>query len=250
MASNTTVVFVPGAWHSPDAFKDVGAQLEKSGYRARYVDLVSVGASPALKDFSADVKAVRSVIKPEVDEERNVVVVVHSYGGLPGNEAVKDLDLDSRKKAGKKGGVSHIFFCCSFIIDEGQSLHSAFGNQDLPWFNIDDKKEIVRPDTPENIFYNDLSEADVKKWVAALQTHSYQTFHSKVTNPAWRTVPSTYLYCLKDQAIPIHIQKMMVEQTAKGVPVRTDTLDAGHSPFINMPQETAEAIKRAAEVPV
>ena len=250
MASKTTIVFVPGAWHSPDAFRAVGSYLEKSGYKTQYVPLPSVGASPAVKDFSADVKAIASVISKEVEAGQKVVLVVHSYGGLPGNEAVKDLDLASREKAGEKGGVSHIFFCCSFVSPEGQSLHTAFGSQDLPWWSISDDKMIVTPKTPEQIFYNDLSEADVKKYVAQLQTHGYQTFFSKVTHPAWKTVPSTYLYCLKDQAIPIEIQKMMVEGTAKGAPMRTDTLDAGHSPFINMPQETANAIMRAAEIPV
>jgi hypothetical protein len=171
---------------------------------------------------------------------------VHSYGSLPGNEAVKGLDTVSRQKAGKEGGVSHIFFLCSFLIPEGQSLHSAFGGQDLPWYDLSADKTTVVPKTPEDIFYNDLEEADVEKMVSELQTHSYQTFHSKVTYAAWKEVPSTYCYCSKDQAIPIQIQQMMVEDWAKGTNMLTTTLGAGHSPFVNYPQQTANAIRRAA----
>lgn len=246
MISDTTIVFVPGAWHSPTAFKKVGHHLEVSGYTTQYVTLPSVGAYPPLKDFNPDVEAVRNAIKAEVDKDRDVVLVVHSYGGLPGCEAVKNLDKMSREKLGKKGGVIHIFFLCSFVIPEGQSLHSAFGSQDLPWWEVSSDKLLVTPITPENIFYNDLDEADVETMVGGLQTHSYQTFHSEVTYAAWKEVPSTYCYCTKDQAIPLDIQKMMVESTAKGTGMVTTTLDAGHSPFVNFPQETADAIRRAA----
>lgn len=70
----------------------------------------------------------------------------------------------------------------------------------------------------------------------SLQPHSYQVFHTPLTYEGWRHVPTTYIYCTLDAAIPIHIQKMMVEETAKGVNINTEELNAGHSPFINMPE--------------
>lgn len=173
-------------------------------------------------------------------------MVGHSYGSIPASESIKGLDLKSRQAAGKKGGVSHFFFCAAFIIPEGQTLISAFGGNDLPWFNVSQDKMEINPDTPEKVFYNDLPEADQKAAVAKLMPQSYQVMHSTATYAAWRDVPSTYLYCKQDAAIPLEIQKLMVEGTAQGVPIATEMVDAGHSPFMGKPKDVVDAIRRAA----
>ena len=46
--------------------------------------------------------------------------------------------------------------------------------------------------------------------------------------------------------IPLPIQKMMVEGTAKGTGMRTESVDASHSPTLSKPDEVAAAIRRAA----
>jgi pimeloyl-ACP methyl ester carboxylesterase len=248
--SDTTVIFVPGAWHSPSCFSIVCNKLKASGYSINYITLPSVGPSEHLSDFRPDVEKIRTAILKAADAGRKVVLVVHSYGSLPANEAIRDLDISSRAKNGLGGGVSHLFFCCSFVIPEGQSLISAFGGADLPWFSISADKMEVQPATPAETFYNDLAEDEVEMYVKGLRPHSYRTFHSKCTFAAWKVVPSTYLYCLRDQAIPIVIQKLMVEGTAggAGVVMRTEAVDAGHSPFISKPEEVVAAIRRAAEL--
>lgn len=38
----------------------------------------------------------------------------------------------------------------------------------------------------------------------------------------------------------------MVEETAKGYGVRTETVDASHSPFYSQPDQLTAAIRRAA----
>jgi hypothetical protein len=44
MAAKPTIFFVPGAWHLPDAFKEVATQLNAVGYRTRLISLPSIGA--------------------------------------------------------------------------------------------------------------------------------------------------------------------------------------------------------------
>lgn len=244
MAPATVIIFVPGAWHSPDCFNTVIKNLEKSGHSTDKVHLASVGPSKHLSDFSGDVEAIRSHILRAVDAGLKVVVVAHSYGGIPANEAIKGLDYATRQKNGEQGGVVHLFFCCSFIIDEGYSLASAFGGGDLPWYDVSQDRLEAIPSTPAETFYNDMSEEDSRTAVVQLRPHSYQTFHSKCTHAAWKVVPSTYLYCLNDAAIPIFVQRNMVENTAAGYPIRTETVDASHSPFFSMPDEVADAIRR------
>ncbi|KAJ5949976.1 hypothetical protein N7454_001560 [Penicillium verhagenii] len=246
MNESTTVLFVPGAWHNPDCYDPIVERLEAVNYKTRKIPLPSVNPPKHFLDFSEDVAAIRAEIEQAANEGQNVVLVVHSYGGLPSNEAIKGLDIKTRQKAGLAGGVTHLFFCCSFVIPEGQSLISAFGGNDLPWFIVSDDKLEASPADPDKIFYNDCTPSQVDSAVAALRPHSYQCFHTICTYAAWKHVPSTYLYCLQDAAIPLPVQKMMVEGTADGFGMKTETLDASHSPFISQPDGLTAAIRRAA----
>ncbi|OAP61744.1 hypothetical protein AYL99_03947 [Fonsecaea erecta] len=246
MSSKPVIVFVPGAWHSPEAFYLVVGELEAAGYETRGVRLASVGSPEPLKDFQPDVEAIQQVLRPLIeDEEKDVLLFVHSYGGVVGNEAVKGFDKVSREKQGKKGGVSHIYLCCAFALPEGVSLMDALNQTPLPWFQINEEETIVNPATPIQTFYNDVDGPE--KYVAMLKPHSYRTLFSKVTDPGWKYVPSTYLLCEKDEAIPIDAQKGMVEGAQKaGAQMKVETVNASHSPFLSVPQEVARSIRRAA----
>lgn len=244
--SGTTVLFIPGAWHNPRCFSKVAKRLEEDGYDTGLVYLPSVGPIIPHSDFLEDVGEVRKQIEIAANAGRRVVVVMHSYGGLPGCEAIRGLDWESRRRENQPGGVVHLFFCCSFIVPEGKSLISSFGGGDLPWFQVSDDRFLVNPATPRETFYNDMDESDASVAAGELKPHSYQTFHSKITFEAWRHVPSTYLYCLKDNAIPLAVQKWMVEDIAKGVTIRTEVLNASHSPFYTDPILVAAAIRKAA----
>lgn len=156
MSSTTTIILVPGAWHKPDCFQPVVGHLEQAGFKTDLVSLASVGPQEHLKNFNPDVDVIRKHIEAAADAGQDVVVVAHSYGSIPTSEAIKGLDLKSRQAAGKKGGVVHFFFLSAFIIPEGQTLISAFGGNDLPWFNINEARTEVNPDGPADVFYNDL----------------------------------------------------------------------------------------------
>lgn len=244
---STTIVFVPGAWHNPLCYYAVAIKLRESGYKTRYVTLETCGPKIHHASFDPDVQKIRSAVLEEIDAGQKVILVVHSYGGIPSSVAVEGLDMASRKAQSLRGGVAHLFFCCSFLIPEDRSLIEAFGGSDLPWFDVSPDRTAVDAMTPEKIFYNDMRQDEIESAIAHLKTHSYQPFHSKVTYAGWKHLPTTYLYCLQDQAIPIQVQKMMVEDWAKGVGIRTETVDASHSPFFSKPIETAMAIQRAAE---
>ena len=242
MAAKPVIVFVPGAWHGPSCYEAVMKRLETAGYETKGVALASVDAAEPLKDFKPDVDAIQAIVKPVVDQGKDVLLVVHSYGGVCGTESVRGLDKASREKDGKKGGVSHLYYCCAFALPEGVSLMDALENKPLPWFKIAADERTLEPATPIETFYNDVE--DPEKHVATLKPHSYRTFSSKLTYPAYKYVPSTYLFCEKDMALPIHVQRGMVENS--GVDWKTETLDASHSPFLSFPDEMAASIRRAA----
>lgn len=67
---------------------------------------------------------------------------------------------------------------------------------------------------------------------------------SKVTYPAYKHIPSTYLLCEKDNAIPLAAQEGMLAGT--DVKFDVERCAAGHSPFLSMPEFVAEVVRRAA----
>lgn len=117
--SKPTYVLVPGAWHSPEIYKDVVDSLAKHGYPAVGLPLPSVGATPALYDFSEDVTAIRSCLAELVSQDKDVILVVHSYAGLPGGEATKDLGKKEREAQGLKGGIIRYVVINGFIVPAG-----------------------------------------------------------------------------------------------------------------------------------
>lgn len=68
-----------------------------------------------------------------------------------------------------------------------------------------------------------------------------------MTYAAWRHIPSTYLLCDGDNAIPPALQESMVETVkAAGVPITVERCQAGHSPFLSVPEVVVGMIRRAA----
>lgn len=244
MAHNKpTILFVPGAWHGPEIFDPLTSILQSLGYKTLSVSLPSVGASPPVEGFEPDVAAVRNALAPSVEAGSEVVVFAHSYGGVPASEAIKGLTKADLESQGKPGGVVHFILCASFLIPEGMpSANPETGP--TPQFELNEEKTIVASIDPIATFYNDLPRETAERLAAGLKKHSYRVFWSKATYAAWRHVPTTYLYAENDQAVPLQVQKMMVERS--GVDMRTETFNTGHTIFVSLPDKVAESIRRAA----
>lgn len=264
MASNTTFIIVPGAWHPASSLEPIMEPLRAAGYNVTGIDLASFGAEPPLNDFKADIDLVSNAIEDAAEKGQDVVVFMHSYGGVVGTEACRGLGKKERKASGKEGGVIRLIFCTAFLVDEGESAEiNQFGqtdiialgvsimdvlnNKPLPWFIVSDNGARVEVDKPEDVFYNDLSREEAQKCIDKLAHHSYRCLGNKLTYAAYKDIPTTYLYCAKDNAIPLFAQQKMVKDAQiLGVDVDTLTLESSHSPFLSMPDEVVAACREAA----
>ena len=105
------------------------------------------------------------------------------------------------------------------------------------------------PNTPEKIFYNDLSDEVAAPYIAAIKPHSYRTFSSQQSVAPWKVIPSTYIVCEKDQAIPLPVQEGMLAMAHQLAPTSFDVIErcsASHSPFISQPEWLAKMLIKAA----
>jgi hypothetical protein len=85
--------------------------------------------------------------------------------------------------------------------------------------------------------------------VAALKPHSYKTFSSQQSVAPWKVIPSTYIVCENDQAIPLPAQEGMLGMAHQMAPTSFDVIErcsASHSPFISQPEWLSEKLIKAA----
>ena len=136
--SKPTIVMVPGAWHKPKIYSGVVASLSKHGYPTVSLDLPSAGAQPPQQDFNGDVAAIRDCLTELVLNNEDVVLVVHSYTGLPGGEAPKGLGKKERETKGLKGGVIRYVVINGFATPAGfQPAVKGDYSQMPEWMKLD-----------------------------------------------------------------------------------------------------------------
>jgi pimeloyl-ACP methyl ester carboxylesterase len=132
-----TIMCVPGAWHSPEVYSEVFKILEGYGYPTVGLPLPSVGATPPHTDFHEDVQAIRDCLtKLIVEEEKEVILVTHSYTGMPGAEAPIGLGKKEREEKGLQGGLTRLVFIMTFAMPEGFQP-TAGGAQYPEWMKVD-----------------------------------------------------------------------------------------------------------------
>jgi hypothetical protein len=132
-----TIVCVPGAWHTPEIYSKTLSILDEHGYPTIGLPLASVGASPPHMSFDEDVKDIRDCLtKLVVEEEKEVVLVTHSYTGMPGAEAPVGLGKKEREAANKNGGIIRLVFIMAFAMPEGFQP-TAGGVQFPEWMKVD-----------------------------------------------------------------------------------------------------------------
>jgi pimeloyl-ACP methyl ester carboxylesterase len=222
-----TVVLVHGAWHGPWVWDHVVESLSSDGIETVTVDLPSSGPDPGgLGDLRDDVAAVQGVLD---DIDGPVVILAHSYGGAPVSEAAMGAD-----------GVVHIIYLTAFMLDVGESLLSLVGGEAPPWWDVDGDGSIG-VHGPADVFYNDCRPEVAEAAVAQLHPQSWASVEQPLQQAAWHDVPTTYVVCQEDNAIPVEAQELLAKRAED---VRY--LDSGHSPFLSVPDDLLSIIREKA----
>ena len=123
-SSNPVVVLVPGAWLTTAQYTELVASLHVSGFRTIVHQLPSVNSQdPDAHTVATDASSIRQhSLLPEIGAGREVVLLMHSYGGIPGPVAATGLSKQELSAQGKPGGIIGMIMMSAFIAREGQSL--------------------------------------------------------------------------------------------------------------------------------
>ncbi|MCJ1384972.1 hypothetical protein MMC17_008090 [Xylographa soralifera] len=226
--------------------------LSTYGYPTIGLPLLSAGAEPPNMDFTADVNGIRDCLtKLVVEDQKEVVLVVHSYTGMPGAEAPKGLGKKEREGKGLKGGILRLVFIMAFAMPEG--FQPTAGGAQMPeWMKVDLERGIVtvNPVDAKAIFYNDLSSTEGDEWASKLTHQSLGVYSSTTTYAAWRHIPSTYVIGEKDKtAMTPQVVEFIINTAKQLEPSAFDVIekcDCGHCLMISHPQWLAGVLRRAA----
>jgi pimeloyl-ACP methyl ester carboxylesterase len=230
------VVLVHGAWHGAWCWSALQAELDARGVPSYAVDLPGHGISTAaLTDLHGDGAHVAQVL---AGVGTDVVLVGHSYGGAVITQA-----------AASATNVAHLVYLTAFVLDEGESVLGLAGTLPTASSGL---SAVMQQDGDGNFvlagndgivaaLYNACPPAAAAAALARLSPQPLATFTQGASAAPWKHVPSTYVRCTDDNAIPLAHQDAMAPRCAT-----IETLATDHSPFVSAVGATADIIERIA----
>jgi pimeloyl-ACP methyl ester carboxylesterase len=105
------------------------------------------------------------------------------------------------------------------------------------WLPSDDGRTLL-PDDPGHVFYADCPPDVAAAAASRITPQRRDVFEQELRGAAWQSLPSTYVVCTRDNAIPPALQERMSERAGS-----VSHLDSGHSPFLARPDDLAAIIR-------
>lgn len=229
-----TIVLVHGAFADSSSWNGVIAQLQKRGYKA-------VAVANPLRSVSNDARLVSDIVGSIAGP---VVLVGHSYGGQVISNAAK----------GNKN-VKSLVYVAAFAPDTGEAaadLAGKFPGGTLgaalapPVKLADGGVDLYIDQTKfRDQFAHDVPAEATVLMAAGQRPITEAALTEKSGEPAWKSVPSYFVYGDGDKNIPAKALAFMAERAGSK---RTIVVEgASHVVMVSKPEVVADLIDEAAK---
>ncbi|SMQ51564.1 unnamed protein product [Zymoseptoria tritici ST99CH_3D7] len=208
----------------------------------------AAGPDPPADCFVRDVFTLRTAILDELSSGHNVLLMAHSYGGIPCCEALVDLTSEIRaisRDGTPSGRILGIVFVSAFVVDQGQNLINCHDFGRAAWVGSDGPLCFVIDPLPN--LYNLLLPTDTplaNHLTSNLVPQSSASFVAPLMRATWKEYPCVYIRCTKDQAMTNNMQDFFIERLRAGKKggsaVTVKELEADHMPFASVPVALAK----------
>lgn len=232
-AAKPTVVLVHGAFADSSSWDGVTAKLEKDGYTV-------IGAANPLRSVKTDAASVAAVLK---SVNGPVVLVGHSYGGSVISAAATGAS-----------NVKALVYVAAFAPEAGETavgLSGKFPGSTLgptlapPVALADGGKDLyIQQSKFHDQFAADLPEAKARLMAAGQRPITDAALNEASPAPAWKTIPSWFIYGKADKNIPAASQDFMAKRANSKKTIVID--GASHVVMTSHPAEVAKLIEEAA----
>lgn len=229
-----TIILVHGAFADSSSWDGVTAKLLKDGYPV-------IGAGNPLRSVKGDAEYIASIVKSVPGA---VILVGHSYGGSVISAAAEE-----------KSNVKALVYVSAFAPDAGETaagLSGKFPGSTLgptlspPVKLADGESELyIQQDKFRSQFAADLPEAQARLMAAGQRPVTVKALNEAAPPaPAWKYLPSYFIYGGADKNIPAAASEFMAKRAAAKKVVAID--GASHVVMTSHPVEVAELIEAAA----
>ena len=230
------VVLVHGAWHGAWCWASLQAELDRRGIPSHAIDLPGHGASVRpLGGLHHDAAHLTDTLDHLglVD----IVLVGHSYGGAVITHA-----------AAGRTDLAHLVYVAAFALDDGESVNGALRSFDRESVDLahavqmhDDGTTTLDPELAAGALYGACDPAAIDAALPRLSPQPAASMTESVTGSPRDDITSSYLRCLRDQAVPPAHQAVMAARCGEQIDIDTD-----HSPFLSAIDAVADHLERIA----
>lgn len=236
-------VLVHGAWHGGWCWRDVVPQLTGAGHRVHAVTLTGVGErmhlmTPAIT-LETHITDVANAI--EMEEMDQVVLVVHSYGGMIGTAIADRMPQRLR----------HLVYVDAVVPKPGESWASthASATREARLVAAEASPDFSFPPPDPAIFGLSASQYE---WVKRRQTpHPGHTYQATLDFDPRRVaaIPRTFVSCTAPALATIDAVRQRVADRSfwdgawqSGGGARVIEMRTGHDPMISAPDDFARIL--------
>ena len=126
--SKSTILFIPGSFALPEFYDELFDEIRVKGLEIRGLHMPTVGLTasegrpgrpPTMYD---DAAFIAKETQKLADEGKDVILIGHSYGGVPVTEGSKGLGKKERQVKGEKGGIVGIAYMTCLVPSAGESV--------------------------------------------------------------------------------------------------------------------------------
>ncbi|KAI0903163.1 alpha/beta-hydrolase [Ustulina deusta] len=240
-------LLVHGSWHKPHLYQPLEQALAARGFALIIPTLPTMGQTATGVGWDADVELVLEQANALFAEGKEVVLIGHSYGGIPACIATRGNGAAERRAVGLPGGFCHIIFLCAFVMPAvGFSLSSLISGRFPEWQEVSesqDKKQLIVNGKARDALFNDLPPERAQAYFDDLVPQSFAAVVQPVDFAVPDiTIPKTYIVCENDQAFPASLQRKRLAQAG----LREVSVSGGHSAFSSVPVELADLLVQIA----
>lgn len=229
----TEFVLAAGAWLAAPAWDDVVPALRAAGHGVHPLTLSGLGEKQA-RPVGPQTHVTDIVDEVERLDLRDVVLVGHSYSGIPVGQAAERIG----------GRLSRVVFVDAGVPTAGESFVSAWWQGPAALQEVlDGNGGFWAPPAADEFEGQGLTDEQIARLLGGATPHP----GASLSDPAVLTgplgdLPATYIKCLLDGPEPSDdVARLLTGERWELV-----TMDTGHWPMFSRPDELAAVLDKAA----
>jgi hypothetical protein len=139
-----TLVLIPGSFNLISSYTTVINKFASFGHSIHAIDLRTVGKKPGPPPTMYDDAAfINSEVGKLADEGKDIVLMGHSYGGIPVSEGLKGVSKKEREACGKKGGVVRVAYLAALVPEVGENSTSTLRGSPSGYSEVGEVSSVV-----------------------------------------------------------------------------------------------------------